>query len=160
MFALIALLVLIGAANTAPIIAKNVLRTRLSRPVDGGLCFVDGRPFFGTSKTWRGLAVAVLAPAIIAPLFGFEVWQGAAVGALAMSGDLLSSFIKRRLGLKPSSQAFGLDQIPESLLPAWVARAWFGLSAWDVLGLVIAFVALATVLSKLMFKLKLRDKPY
>ena len=34
-----------------------------------------------------------------------------------MTGDLFSSFIKRRFGSAPSSQALGLDQIPESLLP-------------------------------------------
>ena len=32
---------------------------------------------------------------------------------MAMLGDLLSSFWKRRVGLAPSWQAIGLDQIPE-----------------------------------------------
>ena len=38
---------------------------------------------------------------------------GLLVAATAMAGDLLSSFLKRRLALAPSSQAIGLDQIPE-----------------------------------------------
>ena len=33
---------------------------------------------------------------------------------MAMVGDLLSSFVKRRLKFQPSSRATGLDQIPES----------------------------------------------
>jgi CDP-diglyceride synthetase len=155
-----ALLVLIGAANTAPLLAKSLLGARLARPVDGGAKFFDGRPLFGKSKTLRGLLVGVLAPALVAPLLGHPAWQGLAIGSVAMAGDLLSSFTKRRLGLTPSSQASGLDQIPEALLPALVARAWFGLSVWHVVIVLVAFVVLEIVLSKLLFRLKLRDRPY
>jgi hypothetical protein len=42
-------------------------------------------------------------------------WTGA-------KGAPLSSFIKRRLALVPSSQAIGLDQIPESLFPLLACR--------------------------------------
>jgi hypothetical protein len=34
------------------------------------------------------------------------------------AGDLLSSFVKRRMGLAPHAQAFMLDQAPEALLQA------------------------------------------
>jgi CDP-diglyceride synthetase len=157
---MLVLLVLIGAANTAPLLAKNLLGARLARPLDGGAKFFDGRPVFGRSKTLRGVLVGVLAPALIAPLLGHPAWQGLAIGSVAMAGDLLSSFTKRRLGLTPSSQASGLDQIPEALLPALLAGAWFGLSVWHVVIVLIAFVVLEIVLSKLLFRLKLRDRPY
>jgi CDP-2,3-bis-(O-geranylgeranyl)-sn-glycerol synthase len=45
-------------------------------------------------------------------------------------------------------------------LPAWVARAWFDLSALDVAMIVVVFFVLEVVLSKLLFRLKLRDRPY
>ena len=63
---------------------------------------------------------------------GHAAWHGVVIGATAMAGDLLSSFCKRRLKLAPSSQALGLDQIPEVLLPAVVSRTWFDLSLLDV----------------------------
>ncbi len=157
---MLTVLVLIGAANTAPIVAKNLLGARLARPLDGGVNFLDGRPLFGKSKTLRGVLVGILAPALIAPLLGHRPWHGLVIGIVAMSGDLLSSFTKRRLGLTPSSQALGLDQIPEVLLPALAARAWFGFSWWQVAEIIAAFVVLEIVLSKLLFRLKLRDRPY
>jgi CDP-diglyceride synthetase len=39
------------------------------------------------------------------------------VGGLAMLGDSLSSFIKRRLAMPPSAMAIGIDQAPDSVLP-------------------------------------------
>jgi CDP-2,3-bis-(O-geranylgeranyl)-sn-glycerol synthase len=154
------LLVLIGAANTAPLVAKNLLGARGAWPLDGGLTFFDGKPLFGRSKTVRGVLVGTFAPALLAPLVGYDVWQGIAIGAAAMAGDLLSSFTKRRLGLAPSSQAIGFDQILEVLLPVLLARSWFGLTWWDVVYVVAAFIILGLLLSKLLYRLKLRDEPY
>ena len=153
-------LVLIGAANTAPLIAKKWLGERLAWPVDGHLKFFDGQPLLGHSKTVRGVTVGILLPALLAPLLGHAGLHGAAIGASAMVGDLLSSFVKRRMKLVPSSQALGLDQIPEVLLPAWVARRWFDLSPWDIVALVATFIVLALALSKVLYRLKLRDRPY
>src|SRR5262249_58539326 len=63
------------------------------------------------------LVLAVLLTSAVAPLVGLPAAIGAIVGGSAMAGDLLSSFVKRRLALVPSSKATGLDQVPESLLP-------------------------------------------
>jgi CDP-2,3-bis-(O-geranylgeranyl)-sn-glycerol synthase len=153
-------LVLIGAANTAPLVLKKWLGARFAWPVDGGLRWFDGRPLLGHAKTVRGLAAGVLVPALLAPLLGHAWQHGAAIGAAAMAGDLVSSFCKRRLNRPPSSQVIGLDQIPEVLLPLWIGRAWFDLSAVDVALVLFAFVALQLILSRLFFRLKLRDEPY
>jgi hypothetical protein len=154
------LLLLIGAANTAPLFAKKWLGERAAWPLDGDARWFDGQPVFGRSKTVRGLVIGVCVPALLAILMEHPAWQGAVVGFSAMVGDLFSSFCKRRMRLPPSSQAWGLDQIPEVLLPAWVARAWFGLSALDVAMIVVVFFALEVVLSKLLYRMKLRDRPY
>src|ERR1019366_7611444 len=109
------LLILVTLANGAPVIAKRILANHFAWPLDGNLNFIDGRPLFGPSKTIRGVLVAVLVTTACAPLLGLEFRIGLVVGATAMAGDLFSSFVKRRLGLPPSSRATGLDQIPESL---------------------------------------------
>lgn len=49
------LFLLLGVANTAPLVAKRLFGPRWSAPLDGGLIFFDGRPLFGSSKTIRGL---------------------------------------------------------------------------------------------------------
>ena len=109
------LLTLLAVANGTPIIVEKLLGKFLAFPIDGGATLADGKPVFGSSKTLRGLALSILATTGFAPLIGLNWRIGALVAATAMLGDLLSSFLKRRMGLAPSCQAIGLDQIPESL---------------------------------------------
>ncbi|HWM48361.1 MAG TPA: CDP-archaeol synthase [Xanthobacteraceae bacterium] len=157
---IVTLLILLTAANGSPVIAKRVLGERFAWPIDGGLALRDGRPLFGTSKTWRGLAAAVLATTVVAPLVGLTWQAGFAIGAAAMAGDLLSSFLKRRLGLKSSSQALGLDQVPESLLPQLVVARTLGLTIPDMLGVTLLFFAGELIVSRVLFALHVRDRPY
>ena len=147
-------------ANGAPVLVQRVLGARWAWPIDGGLRFIDGRPLFGRSKTARGVALSVLATTIAAPLLNLPIELGALVGMLAMAGDLISSFIKRRLGLAPSRQAIGLDQIPESLLPMLGCRSLLPLDFDEIaLGTVI-FLLGELALSRLFYRLKLRERPY
>lgn len=152
--------ILIMVANGAPIVAKRALGRRLARPLDNGTRFIDGRPLFGRSKTLRGLLSALALTTACAPLLGFPWQVGALVAAAAMAGDLLSSFVKRRLGLPESSRAPGLDQIPESLFPLLASRRLLDLSAIDILlGVAIFFVG-EVFLSKVFYRLGLRERPY
>jgi CDP-2,3-bis-(O-geranylgeranyl)-sn-glycerol synthase len=154
------LLILLSVANGAPVIAKLLLGDRFAWPLDGNARFVDGRPLLGASKTIRGVVLAVLATSMVAPLLALAPGTGALVGAGAMAGDLLSSFTKRRLDFKPSSRATGLDQIPESLIPALLCRQDMALSATDVAAVVAVFFVGEIVLSRLLFRLRIRDRPY
>ncbi len=157
---IIEILILLALANGSPIAAKRMMKDRFAFPVDGGLVFIDGRPFLGRSKTVRGIVVAIVLTTLAAMLMG-ESWAlGLAVGAASMAGDLLSSFVKRRLGLAPSAQATGLDQIPEALVPALVAMPLLGLNWFDVVAIVALFCAGGIVLSRWLFRLGVRDQPY
>jgi hypothetical protein len=154
------LLVLLTLANGTPIVAKKILGSRFSFPVDAGTSFWDRRPLFGPSKTIRGIVVSILVTTAAAPLLGLDFSVGATAAAAAMTGDLISSFAKRRLNFPPSSQALGLDQIPESLLPMLVCRNALSLTAADiVLGVAIFFVG-ELILSRFLYWLRLRDRPY
>jgi hypothetical protein len=55
---------------------------------------------------------------------------------------------------------FGLDQIPEALLPLLLVQDRLDLSWWDITVLLTAFVALQIGLSRLLFLLGIRDRPY
>lgn len=153
-------LLLLTIANGAPVIAKKVFGTRMVFPLDGGALFPDGEPVLGRSKTIRGLLVSVAASSAAAPLLGLDLGQGALVAALAMIGDLFSSFVKRRLHLPPSAQAIGLDQIPESVLPLAVCRSMLSLSWADVAIAIGIFIAGELIISRLLFALHVRDEPY
>jgi hypothetical protein len=153
-------LVLLGVANGTPIFATRLFGKRMSAPLDGALKLPDGRPLFGPSKTLRGLVLALVCTTLAALLLDFEWITGAGLAAASMLGDLLSSFIKRRLGLRTHSQAFGLDQIPESLLPLLLLREHLGLGYADIALTVAAFIVLELILSRLLFRLHIRDRPY
>jgi CDP-archaeol synthase len=154
------LLILLTLANGAPVVAKLVLRNRFSLPLDGNRKFFDGRPLFGPAKTVRGILVAIVVTTASAPLLGLHLEIGLLVGATAMAGDLLSSFLKRRLGLAASSRATGVDQIPESLIPLLACRQVLALTAVDIVVACGVFFAGELLLSRLLFRLHLRDRPY
>jgi CDP-diglyceride synthetase len=154
------LLLLIIAANGAPILADDLLGRRWAWPIDGGLVFNDGRRVLGSSATVRGLVIAVLVAGVLSLLLGHSFWTGAAIGLWAMLGDLLSSFVKRRLGLVPGEMAFGLDQIPESLLPLLVVAGDYRLGWDDILILVLAFTLFDLIVSRVLYRLHLRKRPY
>lgn len=159
-FAILQVLVLLTLANGAPVVAKRIGGSHFALPLDFGLMFFDGRPVFGSSKTIRGIVVSILVTSAAAPLIGLDLTIGAAVAGAAMTGDLLSSFVKRRLGLPPSSQALGLDQIPESLIPMIVCRDALSLTAVDSLVGTAIFFAGELILSCLLFRAHVRDEPY
>ncbi len=158
--AIIQSLILIGAANGAPLLVARVLRARPASPIDGGIVLPDGRPLLGRSKTWRGIAAAVVLTIGVAVLVGLPWQLGALAAALAMAGDGFSSFFKRRFGLEPSSMTLGLDQIPESLFPALACAAYLPLRPIDVLAIVLVFSVGALAASRLFFAVGLRDRPY
>ena len=154
------LLALLGVANGTPILAKKLLQDRLSTPVDGSIILPDGEPLFGTSKTIRGVILSIVATAGSAVLLHLDWSTGAVIAGTSMLGDLFSSFVKRRLHLPLHAQAFGLDQIPEALLPLLIVKEQFNLTSNDIAVLVIAFIVLELVLSRILFRLKIRDRPF
>ena len=156
----IRLLLLLALANTAPLLAKRWFGHRFSAPLDGGLIFFDGHPLLGSSKTIRGLIVAVAATSLGAVVLSLPATVGALVGAGAMLGDAIASFIKRRLGAEPSSRATGLDQIPEALLPLLVVKGLLGLTLAQIAALTVFFFMLEMPLAWLFHRLGLRDRPY
>ena len=154
------ILALLVLANGAPIIARHLFGDCCTWPIDGGIKLSGGSPLLGPSKTLRGLLAAVLLSAAVAPLLGITWLWGAAIGGLAMLGDLIGSFIKRRLGFAPSSQAVGLDQIPESLVPLLVITPYFDLTPWSIFIILLAFSVVVPLLSRLFFLLGIRRRPY
>jgi len=154
------LLFLLIVANGAPIFGKRLLGAAFARPVDGGARFFDGRPLLGAAKTWRGLVLAVVATAICAPLVGLPASLGARLGVWAMAGDLFSSFVKRRLGLPASSRAPGLDQIPEALIPLLAIASPAALGAEEIVIVTALFFFGSRALSRVMFDLRVRERPF
>jgi CDP-2,3-bis-(O-geranylgeranyl)-sn-glycerol synthase len=154
------LLLLIIIANGVPILAFDLLRQRFSIPLDIGICLPDGERLFGVSKTLRGLLLSLLITGIAAELVGLSLMLGLTVALWSMLGDLLSSFIKRRLRMSPGSQAPGIDQVPESLFPLLAVAGQFSLSGEEIMATVITFIVLELLISRVLFRLHLRKQPH
>jgi hypothetical protein len=151
---------LVGAANAIPLLTYDLCKARWAWPVDGGRKLKDGHRLFGPAKTIRGVVLSLLFTPALGLLIGFPAGAGLLVAAGAMAGDLLSSFIKRRMGMKAGSMAFGLDQVPEILIPLLLVRRSIGLSGTEIAVSVAAFIVFELIASRLLFKVHLREHPY
>jgi len=157
---LLQLLLLIIIANGAPIITRQWLNGRFSHAVDLDHNLADNNRIFGPSKTWRGIFSSLLATPVVAVLLGYSIETGLMVAVYAVIGDLISSFIKRRLSMAASSMAPLLDQIPESFIPAFMLRQAFNLDILSVIWLVLIFIIIESLLSHILYKWGVRKKPY
>lgn len=154
------LFIMLVLANGTPVIAHWLAPGLWPAPLDGGRLWHDQRPLFGHSKTWRGLVTGTMACGLFSALVGLGLIFGLVFGLLALGGDLLSSFVKRRRGLPSSARALGLDQIPEALIPMLFAVVWLPFQLGLALLIVVVFVAANIGFSPLLFRLGIRRHPY
>ena len=148
-------------ANATPIVLGG------GRPIDAGKKFTDGRSIFGAGKTVQGFIAGLAAGTFVGLL------QGIAAGTLsrylalgfllalgALLGDLLGSFIKRRLGIKRGGLAPGLDQL-SFVVVALLAASPLALPSWEIV-LTIIIITLPIHLATNFggYKLGLKSKPY
>jgi CDP-2,3-bis-(O-geranylgeranyl)-sn-glycerol synthase len=94
-------------ANGAPVIFGG------GAPLDFDKKFM-GKPLFGKHKTIRGTASGLAAGFLISlieyPFFNYLLMSGIFLSIGTMLGDLIGSFIKRRIALKEGHSVFLMDQ--------------------------------------------------
>jgi hypothetical protein len=156
---IVQVLFLLIVANGVPILVRNLLGARFNQPVDFGVVWPDGRPLLGPTKTIRGILAALLITGLVAPFVGMPFVAGSFFGLCTMAGDLASSFIKRRFGIRSSERVLGLDQSLETLCPILVFRRQFALQLADILAIMVAFFVLEIVISRLLYRLHIRNRP-
>lgn len=129
-------------ANGVPVIlAKLRCCKHWNTPIDFHYK-LGGQALFGESKTWRGLIGGILAAIAMTTLQYFlyiyvpsshflylfpyqfisSIWLGFLLGLGEGLGDLIKSFIKRRLNRKSSTPFFPFDQMSfvGSLFLGWI----------------------------------------
>ncbi len=144
-----------------PVLTKNI--SFLDKPVDLGKKF-KGKRIFGKNKTYRGLFFGFLAGMIMTTiqiiLFKYSIIQnlswidysesGLLIGVLlsfgALLGDLVKSFFKRRLNIKPSEPWIFFDQA-DYIFGAILLVSIVYLPNWDrililfITGIIIHFIS-------------------
>ena len=135
----IKILLLLWFVNFAPPLLTYLVEERWATPMDRGRTLWDGRSLFGNHKTVRGVVGALAMGAMVGPFLGFLWWEGPVVSLLSVLGDLLSSFIKRRMGLPDGSVAPGLDQVFEGAFPLLYFCPAYAVGPWAGVGVVVVF---------------------
>ena len=148
-------------ANASPVFLKK------GTPVDFGKSFVDGKRILGDGKTWEGLLLGLWFGGTVALslwLFTEELtyFVYGLVGSLgALVGDMIFSFIKRRLGLRRGAPLPLADQLDFFL----GATAFMLLIGWKtkvehliIIG--IAILVLHIMANRVAYLMKLKDVPW
>lgn len=156
----IKLFVLLLLINGSPVVARALLGPRLAAALDSGHLHTDGRPLLGSSKTWAGLATAIVVGGLGSLVLGLGLAEGLLIGLLSMLGDSASSFVKRRRGLAPGAMALGLDQLPEAVLPMLACIPLLGLGLVEAIAVSLAFMLANLLISRLLVRLGFADHPH
>jgi CDP-2,3-bis-(O-geranylgeranyl)-sn-glycerol synthase len=156
-------------------------------PVDFGKTW-KGKRILGDGKTWKGLFGGGFAGVVfgliligISSIFDSENFWGYGpfwknVGILfclsfgSLFGDMLGSFIKRRLGLKRGQKAPILDQfdfvigaflVTALLFPHWIYDTY--IEGWHILALIFVLIMtliLHRVVNVIGYRAGLKDEPW
>lgn len=153
------ILVLLYLVNFAPPLLSHCCGKRWNTPVDRGRNWRDGHRLFGDHKTVRGLAGSALVGAVAGWSLGLTAWVGTLVALLSMAGDLLSSFIKRRLALPAGGVVPGLDQVFEGAFPLLLLGPIFSFGFWTQIAILLAF-GLGAFAGSWLLKAILRTEPF
>ena len=84
---MLAALLLVVVANTAPWVSGWLLRDHMAQPLDCGVKLSDGTRLLGDHKPWRGLCAGELACAITAGLLGYPFLLGFEFATLSLAAD-------------------------------------------------------------------------
>lgn len=163
-----------GFANMAPVFFKKV--NILNYPVDLGIKY-RGYDLFGKNKTYRGFLFGILVSIIIVYIqkIIYQVYPsiskffiidysainifllGFLLGFGALFGDLIESFFKRRLNIKPGRPWIPFDQID------WILGSLIFVNFYIKIPLVLFILALLLfaglhfLIRLIGFKLKIND---
>lgn len=150
------ILILIVIANAAPVITRFIFSEKNLLAIDFGLKLKDQQALFGKTKTWAGIISSLSLTSICAYLLNYDISSGLIISSLAMTGDLLTSFIKRRLKKQSSESCLLLDQIPESVLPALAMKNLYSLSLIQLIVIIVSFIIIELILSTTLLRYRKR----
>lgn len=128
-----------GFSNMSPIVAQKLF-PKYNLPIDFGKTWRH-QEIFGSHKTYRGLVSGIITGMLIfyiqqnlfglssfirsLSLFDYQATNplfGAWIGFCALLGDLIKSFFKRRLKIKPGKPWIPFDEID------WIIGALFSIT--------------------------------
>jgi CDP-2,3-bis-(O-geranylgeranyl)-sn-glycerol synthase len=164
-------------ANMAPILFRDRIRW-LAIPVDMGIR-IGGKPIFGSHKTIRGFVVGILAAALTAVIQSYlysigigrtisyidyhlacGICIGITIGFGALFGDLVKSFIKRRLDLREGTPFVPWDQVDYAIGMIVFSGLVLPMTLAMMVTLLISAPTLSIIVTRIAFHLKIRKEKW
>lgn len=147
-------------ANGAPVVLGG------GPPIDMGKKLSDGKRILGDGKTIRGFIAGIVAGTIFGAI---QIAFGNRTGGItiilllslgALLGDMVGSFLKRRIGLSRGKAAPGLDQL-EFLAGALILSSLIKTPSWEIiLTLIIITPAIHLGTNFIGYKMGYKSEPY
>lgn len=160
-------------ANMMPVFVRKI--NFLNYPLDfGGK--INGKPVLGKNKTWRGLVFGVVIAGIIFYLqqiaYGNDFFKsislidytntsiliGFGLGFGALLGDLIESFVKRRINIEPGEVLAPWDQL-DFVIGALLFSFW--LLSWEAVLVILVISPLLHVLvNYIRYSMKIKENKF
>ena len=145
-------------ANAAPVLGGGGL------PMDFGKKFLDGKRIFGSHKTFRGfffgLAIGVLVGIVELLLFDYPPLFIILPPLGALVGDLVGSFLKRRIGISPGGLFPIVDQI-DFVIGALIFSIPLSILTWELALVVLLITPPIHLLTNFIaYKMDLKKHPW
>lgn len=147
-------------ANASPVLVSGRYK------IDLGRRFIDGKPLFGAGKTWEGFIVGAYMgflasiPIQLYTSNEYTVLTGFLASVTALIGDIIGSFIKRRLGIKRGDPAPILDQLDFALMSTiyyWFSTPGFQRIDYIVYSLILILI-LHILTNNIAYYLGVKDR--
>ena len=141
-------------------------------PLDFNKKFSDGRAIFGKGKTFEGSIVGVmagvlisvfvfyLAPEATASLTSNYILLGIFIAIGAITGDIVASFFKRRLGKERGVHFFPLDQLDFILGAMLFGSVLYVPTIWEIIFMLIVTIILHRVTNFIAYATKIKKVPW
>ncbi len=162
-------------ANMAPVVFKKYLPF-LDVPVDFGRK-IKNKPIFGSTKTFRGFFVGILSAILIVflqkflldysffekiSIINYKEYNFIVIGFIfgfgALFGDLMESFVKRRIG-KSSSESWKIfDQLDYVVGTLLFISIVVGLNIAQILSITFLSLILTIIANQIAWKAGLRKE--
>ena len=141
-------------ANATPVLLGG------GPPLDGNRTWVDGQPLFGDHKTVRGTLSGIIVGIAVGILQTHLLW-GVLLSVGAIGGDIVISFIKRRIKLKPGAMFPIADQMGFIVFAVLLVSLVQPSPTWErAVAILIATLPIHYITNVIAWVLKLKRNPW
>ena len=141
-------------ANATPVLLGG------GPPLDGGRTWVDDQPLFGDHKTIRGTFSGIIV-GIALGILQMQPLRGVLLSVGAIGGDIVVSFIKRRIKLKPGAMFPIADQMGFIVFAVLLVSLVQPSPTWErAVAILVATLPIHYLTNVIAWALKLKRNPW